>query len=81
LTTAAGTEAYFIDGGFAQVESDIVSVLTARALPAQSIPVASAQEELATALSEPSESREQQTLKSAAVMRARGKLRTALRQQ
>ncbi len=80
LQTAAGTEEFFIDGGFAQVENDIVSVLTARALPAQSLSVESAKSELAEALEAPSESPEQQKLKAAAVMRARGKLRTAIRQ-
>lgn len=80
LQTAAGTEEFFIDGGFAQVESDIVSVLTARALPAESLSVESAKGELSEALEAPSLSPEQQVLKGAAVMRARGKLRTAVRQ-
>ncbi len=81
LQTAAGTEAFFIDGGFAQVEGDVVSVLTARALPAKSINVEAARSELATALEAASSSPEQQKLKAAAVMRARGKLRTAVRQR
>ena len=80
LQTAAGTEEFFIDGGFAQVESDVVSVLTARALPAKSLSFEAAKSELTTALESPSSSPEQQKLKAAAVMRARGKLRTAARQ-
>lgn len=81
LQTAAGTEAFFIDGGFAQVENDIVSVLTARALPAKSISVEAARNELTAELDAPSSTPEQQKLKAAAVMRARGKLRTAIRQR
>jgi F-type H+-transporting ATPase subunit epsilon len=80
LQTAAGTEAFFIDGGFVQVENDIVSVLTARALPAATLSVEAARGELTAALEAPSVSPEQQVLKAAAVMRARGKLRTAVRQ-
>lgn len=38
LTTAAGTEAiYFIDGGFAQVKGPVVTLLTHRAVPAESL--------------------------------------------
>lgn len=81
LQTAAGTEAFFIDGGFAQVENNVVSVLTARALPAKSISVEEAKSELTSVLESPSKSPEQQQLKAAAVMRARGKLRTAVRQR
>jgi F-type H+-transporting ATPase subunit epsilon len=81
LQTAAGTEAFFIDGGFAQVENNVVSVLTARALPAKSISVETAKSELASVLESPSNTPEQQQLKAAAVMRARGKLRTAFRQR
>lgn len=81
LHTAGSTEAFFIDGGFAQVENNVVSVLTARALPAKSISVETAKSELETVLESPSSTPEQQQLKAAAVMRARGKLRTAVRQR
>ena len=81
LQTAGGTEAFFVDGGFAQVENNVVSVLTARALPAKSISVDAARNELTAELEAPSSTPEQQKLKAAAVMRARGKLRTAVRQR
>jgi F-type H+-transporting ATPase subunit epsilon len=80
LQTEAGTEAFYIDGGFAQVEKDVVSVLTSRALPAKSLNVGTAETELAEALSAPAATPQQQQLKAAAVMRARGLLRTAVRQ-
>lgn len=81
LQSAGQTQSFFIDGGFAQVENDIVSVLTARALPAETLSVEAARGELSGALEAPSVSPEQQKLKAAAVMRARGKLRTAVRQR
>jgi len=80
LQTDAGTETFFIDGGFAQVEKDVVSVLTSRALPGDSLNVGTAETELATALSSPAATPQQQRLKAAAVMRARGLLRTAARE-
>ncbi|MGB7343383.1 MAG: F0F1 ATP synthase subunit epsilon, partial [Pirellulaceae bacterium] len=33
LQTAAGPERYYVDGGFAQVEGDVVNILTARSIP------------------------------------------------
>jgi F-type H+-transporting ATPase subunit epsilon len=80
LQTDAGTETFFIDGGFAQVEKDVVSVLTSRALPGKTLNVGTAETELATALSSPAATPQQQRLKAAAVMRARGLLRTAARE-
>jgi len=80
LQTESGTESFYIDGGFAQVEKDVVSVLTSRALPAKSLNVGTAETELAEALSAPAATPQQQQLKAAAVMRARGLLRTAARQ-
>lgn len=80
LQTDAGTETFFIDGGFAQVEKDVVSVLTSRALPGNSLNVGTAETELSTALSSPAATPQQQQHKAAAVMRARGLLRTAARE-
>src|SRR3954447_21103148 len=37
---------YFVDGGFAQVRDDVVTVLTNRAIPAASVDVQAAQNEL-----------------------------------
>ncbi len=79
LKTETGTEAFYVDGGFAQVEKDVVSVLTARAVPAHLLDAATAEKELEEALATPGETPQQQTIRSAAVMRARGMLRTALR--
>lgn len=79
LHTDAGIESYFIDGGFAQVEKDVVSVLTARALPAHVLDSKAAQQDLETALAAPATTPEQQQLRNASIMRARGLLRTSVR--
>lgn len=79
LQTESGIEAYFIDGGFAQVENDVVSVLTNRALPAATLSVETSKSELNEALEAPSSTPRLQKLKDDTVRRARGKLRTALR--
>jgi len=44
---SGGTESrYYVDGGFAQVADDVVTLLTPRAIPASQIDVAGAQKQL-----------------------------------
>ena len=40
---------FFIDGGFVQIRADVVTVLTARAIPAEELKIAAAEEALKTA--------------------------------
>ena len=49
FTSGGETQRYFIDGGFAQVRTDLVTVLTARALPAKSLSLAQGEEQVALA--------------------------------
>ncbi len=70
---------YFIDGGFVQVENDVVSILTARAVKPDKLNADEIREELTKALDMPSGSPAAQKLKADAVNRARGMLRTARR--
>ena len=77
LQTAAGPERFFVDGGFAQVEEDTVSVLTARAIRVDLLDGDDAQSSLEEALDMPAGSPEQAQLKNAAVARARGMVRAA----
>ncbi len=79
LQTAAGAEKFFVDGGFAQVEKDVVSILTARAIPVGSLKSEEAKQSLVDALEMPAKTRQEQQIKTAAVARARGMLRTAIR--
>ena len=51
--TGAGANRYFIDGGFAQVRDDVVTVLTSRAIPAALLDPAVAQAELDKAKGRP----------------------------
>ncbi|MCS7047446.1 MAG: ATP synthase F1 subunit epsilon [Gemmataceae bacterium] len=44
------TQRYFIDGGFVQVRGDVVTLLTARAVPAEELNAAAAQAALQEAL-------------------------------
>ena len=77
LQTAAGLEKYFIDGGFAQVEDDVVNVLTGRAIPVDLLDLEEARAELDAAHDMPGSTPEESQLKAAAVRRARGKLRAS----
>ena len=77
LQTTAGPERYFVDGGFAQVEQDTVSVLTARAIPVDMLDTDEATQSLGEALDMPSDTPEQTQIKDAAIRRARGQLRAS----
>jgi F-type H+-transporting ATPase subunit epsilon len=68
---------YFVDGGFAQVRDDVVTVLTARAIPAGEVNVHAATEELERARSRRATTDIEQAEKDRAVARARGQLRVA----
>jgi F-type H+-transporting ATPase subunit epsilon len=79
LTTSAGTERLFVDGGFAQVENDVVSVLTARAIKVDALNVDEAKEALTAALELPGTTPALQKIRTDALNRARGLLRAARR--
>ena len=78
LQTAAGPERYYIDGGFAHVEGDVVNVITGKAVPADLLDSEEARDALQEALELPANSQEESQLKSIAVMRARGQVRESL---
>lgn len=77
LQTSAGPLRYFVDGGFAQVESDVVSILTARAIVVDSLSVDASTKMLSDALELPSNTPELAKIKETVVRRARGQLRAA----
>jgi F-type H+-transporting ATPase subunit epsilon len=77
LQTAAGPERYYIDGGFAHVENDVVNILTGRAIAVDLLDGDAARESLAAALELPSRTPEESQLKQTAVRRARGQLRSS----
>jgi len=69
-------ERYFVDGGFAQVRANVVTVLTTRAKKAEEIDVTKAQQEL-EAVSTPARTPEGQDAALKAQERARAQLRVA----
>jgi F-type H+-transporting ATPase subunit epsilon len=74
----ARTERYYVDGGFAQVRGDVVTVLTPRALRAGELSVPRAAEALDAALA-PGKTPEDQDRQLRAQERARAQLRLARR--
>ena len=77
LQTAAGPERYYVDGGFAQVEGDVVSILTGRAIAVDLLDHEEARAALDTAHDLPGSTPEEMQIKSTALMRARGQLRAS----
>ncbi|MGP0067492.1 MAG: ATP synthase F1 subunit epsilon [Isosphaeraceae bacterium] len=79
LRTMVGgvNQRYFVDGGFAQVRNDVVTVLTHRAIPAQQIDGASAANELERAESHRALTDHEFADQQRAVERARGMIRVA----
>ncbi len=77
LQTAAGPERYFVDGGFAHVEDNVVNVLTGRAIPVDLLNGDEARAALEAAQEMPGSTPEESRLKDAAVRRARGQLRAS----
>jgi F-type H+-transporting ATPase subunit epsilon len=65
---------FFVDGGFAQVRGNVVTVLTAQALRAEEINEAAAQQALADALA-PAPTPQAQEVQTRAQERARAQLR------
>lgn len=70
---------YFIDGGFAQVKDDVVTILTNRALPADQLDAAAAAQELSEAQSQKAATDIDAADKAKSVARVRAKLRVAKR--
>ena len=77
LRTRKGSETrhYFVDGGFAQVRDDVVTVLTNRAIPAATIDPGAAALELERAHSRVAVTEFDQAEKAKAVARARALIR------
>jgi F-type H+-transporting ATPase subunit epsilon len=75
--TAESVRRYFVDGGFAQVRDDVVTVLTHRAIPADQIDATASSKELERAESERAITDHEFADQQRAVARARGMIRVA----
>ena len=73
------TVRYYVEGGFVEVTGSVVNVLTSRAIPAEDIDLAVAEEQLATARSRPATTPDAQDARTRAVDQARAQLRVARR--
>jgi F-type H+-transporting ATPase subunit epsilon len=69
------TRRYFVDGGFAQVRDNVVTILTNRAIPADKIDTAAAASELEAAQGRVASTEHDQSEKARAVARARAQIR------
>jgi F-type H+-transporting ATPase subunit epsilon len=76
---ASATRRYFVDGGFAQVRDDVVTVLTNRAIPAAEVDAAAAERELEAAIGRRATTDYEQDEKTRAISRARAQLHLASR--
>jgi F-type H+-transporting ATPase subunit epsilon len=70
---------YYADGGFVQVNNNVVSVLTNRAVPAESLDSAIASEQLRTVLSRRAAGSEELAIRDRLISQARGQLRVSSR--
>jgi F-type H+-transporting ATPase subunit epsilon len=77
LSAGGKTSKYYVDGGFVQVASDVVSVLTSRAVPAGQVDRDVAAELLTQALARKADSPELMALRDRVVQQARAQLRVA----
>ena len=79
LTSSTGERSFFIDGGFAQVQGSVVSLLTQRAIPVEDLSVAEAEKQLIAAQAKPAKGDAEVTAKMADQQRARRMLALAQR--
>src|SRR5687768_466963 len=77
VTEGEKTSRYYIDGGFVQVDKNVVSILTNNAIPADRLDSAAARDELAAARSRPANSPELLAIRHRAQLQARAKIRVA----
>jgi F-type H+-transporting ATPase subunit epsilon len=73
------TRNYYVEGGFVEVINNVVSVLTARALPAEAVDAEVAQQQLEAAQSQPARNPEQMAVRDRAISQARAQLRIVQR--
>jgi F-type H+-transporting ATPase subunit epsilon len=77
IRTGKATTRHYVDGGFVQVADNVVSVLTNRAIPADSIDAATAAEQLRTALARRASGRDEMAIRDRHISQARGQIRVA----
>ena len=79
VTTVSGEQSFFIDGGFAQVQGSVISLLTHRAVSTKDLSVTEAEKQLAAADAKVAKGEVEVTAKLADQQRARRMLTLAKR--
>lgn len=79
VRTGGKVQRYYADGGFVQVNNNVVSVLTNRAISAESLDPAIATEQLRSAIAKPAAGIEELAIRDRLITQARGQLRVAQR--
>jgi len=79
ITSGETTHRFYIEGGFVEVLGDTVSILTNRAIPADEIDEAVANEQLLTAQARKADTPELMAIRDRAVSQSRAQLRVARR--
>ncbi|MEQ8788752.1 MAG: ATP synthase F1 subunit epsilon [Pirellulaceae bacterium] len=77
LKSGGKVSRFYVDGGFVQVADDVVSVLTNRAVPAESLDADAAKKQLEAAQKRPSNTPELMEIRDREVTQARALLRVA----
>jgi F-type H+-transporting ATPase subunit epsilon len=79
IRSGGRVDRYYADGGFVQVNNNIVSVLTNRALPVDCLDREVAAEQLRTAIGRKAAGAEELAIRERLIAQARGQLRAASR--
>jgi len=79
IRSGGHVDRYYADGGFVQVNDNVVSVLTNRAVPADALDSAIATEQLRTAIGRVAAGPEELAIRERLISQARGQLRVASR--
>jgi F-type H+-transporting ATPase subunit epsilon len=75
LRNGADVRRYYVDGGFVQVDENVVSVLTGRATPAGQLDTAAAQQQLKQAIEEVAATDDLQEIRERRILQARAQIR------
>ena len=77
IRTGDGEQRFYADGGFVEVADNVVSVLTNRALAADSLDALAANGQLQSALARPAAGDDELAIRDRLISQARGQLRVA----
>jgi len=79
IESGGQTSVYYVDGGFVQVANNVVSILTNRAMKADQVDPAAANERLQQAIRRPSNTDELAMIRDRQIAQSRAQLRVARR--